>query len=203
MSKLTRPEEHLYERIAAILDEARSRVARTVNTEMVHAYWLVGREIVEVEQQGKQRAGYGDELIKRLAQRLSQRLGKGFDATTLKRMRQFYRAFPEGSRLPVELGGPEKGAAARHLSQGEGKGAAARHLSQGEGKGAAARHLSMPAATVHLFPPTLSWTHYRLLIALDKPEARAFYEIEAAARELVRRASSSGRSPRSSSSASR
>jgi hypothetical protein len=42
-------EERLYERIAAILDEARSRVARTVNTAMVHAYWLVGREIVEVE----------------------------------------------------------------------------------------------------------------------------------------------------------
>ena len=44
------PEERLYERIAAILDEARSRVARTVNTAMVQAYWLVGREIVEVEQ---------------------------------------------------------------------------------------------------------------------------------------------------------
>ena len=43
------PEERLYDRIAATLDEARSRVARTVNTAMVHAYWLVGREIVEVE----------------------------------------------------------------------------------------------------------------------------------------------------------
>lgn len=50
-------EEHLYERVAAILDEARSRVARTVNTAMVHAYWLVGREIVEVEQHGAERAG--------------------------------------------------------------------------------------------------------------------------------------------------
>lgn len=46
------PEEHLYERIAAILDESRSRVARSINTSMVHAYWHIGREVVEVEQHG-------------------------------------------------------------------------------------------------------------------------------------------------------
>ena len=49
-------EARLYERIAAILDDARSRVARSVNSAMVHAYWHVGREIVEVEQSGKERA---------------------------------------------------------------------------------------------------------------------------------------------------
>jgi hypothetical protein len=49
------PEEHLYESVAAILDEARGRVARTVNTAIVHAYWMIGSEIVEVEQQGKER----------------------------------------------------------------------------------------------------------------------------------------------------
>ncbi|MEO5726734.1 MAG: DUF1016 N-terminal domain-containing protein, partial [Byssovorax sp.] len=118
------PEKHLYKRIAAILDEARSRVARTVNTAMVHAYWFVGREIVEVEQQGQARAGYGDELLKKLAAKLGQRFGKGFNLTSLKRMRQFYRAFPEGSALPIELGGPEKGAASRHLFDANPKGAA-------------------------------------------------------------------------------
>ena len=49
-------DDDLYERVAAILEDARSRVARTVNTAMVHAYWLIGREIVEVEQQGRERA---------------------------------------------------------------------------------------------------------------------------------------------------
>jgi len=166
MSEPPAPEEHLYERIAAILEEARSRVARTVNTAMVHAYWFIGREIVEVEQQGAERAGYGDELLKTLATKLTQRFGKGFNLTGLKRMRQFYRAFPDGSALPVELGGPEKGAAARHLSAGAPKGAPARHQSV--------------AAAAPLFPPFLSWTHYRLLLAIDKPEARSFYEIEAA-----------------------
>jgi hypothetical protein len=108
------PEDHLYERVTAILDEARSRVARTVNTAMVHAYWFIGREIVEVSQQGAERAGYGDDLLKNLATKLTGRFGKGFTLTSLKRMRQFYRAFPEGSALRVELGGPDKGAALRH-----------------------------------------------------------------------------------------
>src|SRR5688500_4112182 len=53
----------LYTRVARILEEARSHVTRTVNTTMVSAYWLIGREIVEVEQGGKERAGYGEDLI--------------------------------------------------------------------------------------------------------------------------------------------
>jgi predicted nuclease of restriction endonuclease-like (RecB) superfamily len=159
------PEERLYERIATILDEARGRVARTVNTAMVHAYWLIGREIVEVEQQGKERAGYGDELLRKLASKLTKRFGKGFNLTGLKRMRQFYRAFPQGSSLPVERGGPQKGAAAGHLSETVEKDDAGRGLARPSGP---------------LFPASLSWTHYRLLLAVPKPEARAFYEIEAA-----------------------
>jgi DUF1016 N-terminal domain len=51
---------------------------------MVHAYWLIGREIVEVEQQGKERAEYGDELIKHLSVRLAKRFGKGFSAPNLR-----------------------------------------------------------------------------------------------------------------------
>jgi hypothetical protein len=64
-----------------------------------------------VEQHGKERAVYGDELLKGLASKLTREFGRGFNLTSLKRMRQFYRAFPEGSTLGPELGGPEKGAA--------------------------------------------------------------------------------------------
>lgn len=101
------PEEHLYERIAAILDEARSRVARTVNTAMVHAYWLIGREIVEVEQQGAERAAYGEQLLEHLARRLTKRFGRGMGVATLRRARSFYQTFPQGSAIPAELGGVE------------------------------------------------------------------------------------------------
>ena len=82
-------EEHLYERIAAILDDARSRVARTVNTAMVHAYWLIGREIVEVEQAGAERARYGEGVVKGVAARLTAQFGKGFSLASLKRMKQW------------------------------------------------------------------------------------------------------------------
>lgn len=84
-------------------------------------------------------------------------------------MRQFYRAFPNGSAIPTDLGGPEKGAAVRHLSL----------EAPAAPKGSALRHPSPVAAAV-LFPPILSWTHYRLLLTIESAEARAFYEIEAA-----------------------
>lgn len=56
-SDLSPEHADFYERVAEIIDAARAQVARTVNTAMVHAYWLVGREIVEVEQRGRARAG--------------------------------------------------------------------------------------------------------------------------------------------------
>ncbi|MBK7539330.1 MAG: hypothetical protein IPI49_29000 [Myxococcales bacterium] len=93
------PEEHLYERIATILDDARSRVAHSINTAMVHAYWLIGREIVEVDQPSAERAGYGEGLMKRVAARLSARFGRSFSLASLKRMKQLYLAFPRGSAL--------------------------------------------------------------------------------------------------------
>jgi DUF1016 N-terminal domain len=101
----TAPAERLYERIAAIFDEARSRVARTVNTAIVHAYWLVGREIVEVEQQSKQRAEYGEQLLERLAKRLTKRFGKGVGVATLRRSRAFYLTYPKGSAIPPTSAG--------------------------------------------------------------------------------------------------
>ena len=170
----------LYNRVSQIIEAARGQVARTVNTAMVHAYWLIGREIVEVQQQGQLRAGYGDELIKRLATELTRQFGKGFTTTSLKRMRQFYRTFPEGSRVPPDLGGPKKGAAVRHLSAGTTKSAALRHFS---------------TTTPALFPPVLSWTHYRMLVTVENPDARAFYEVEAvhegwSVRELERQIAS-------------
>ena len=96
---VTKTEDELYTRIASIIEASRSHVSRSINTAMVHAYWLIGREIVEVEQQGEERAEYGTELMKRLAERLTQQYGKGLSARTLRRVRQFYLVYPEGSAL--------------------------------------------------------------------------------------------------------
>ena len=88
----------LFDRVAAILEEARVAVVRTVNTRMVIAYWLIGREIVQEEQGGKKRAGYGDALLEDLSRRLTERYGKGYSVSSLKDFRQFHLCFSD--RLP-------------------------------------------------------------------------------------------------------
>jgi len=182
MTKLTdRREEELFKRVAEIIEAARGRVARTVNSAMVHAYWLIGREIVEVEQHGKERAGYGKELMNRLAERLATRHGKGFGPRTLRRLRLFYLTFPKGSALLSDPSTAEKWTAPVSKS------------SVPEIRTA----LLSKSATIEsaIFPPHLGWTHYLVLMRVENPTARAFYEIETAregwvSRELERQVAS-------------
>ena len=129
----------VYNRIRKIIEAARANIARTINSEMVMAYWQIGREIVEEEQKGSARAKYGQQLLKDLSARLSEDFGKGFDASNLRNIRSFYLTYPICDALRHEL----------------------------------------------------SWTHYRILMRIEKPEARSFYEIESvknnwSARELER-----------------
>jgi hypothetical protein len=174
-------EEALFARVVDIIEAARGHVARSVNSAMVQAYWLIGREIIEVEQHGENRAGYGDEVIDRLARRLAKRLGQGFGARTLRRIRLFYVTYPEGSALPPELGGPSKRTAV--LSKSKSRKIRTAPLSK-------STQLA-PAA----FPPHLGWTHYLVLLRVTNATARAFYEIEAvreswSSRELERQIAS-------------
>ena len=90
----------LYQRIRQILDSARAGVARSVNTTQVMAYWLIGREIVEEEQRGKKRAGYGEKLLQELSSRLTADFGKGFSVDNLEMFRRF---FLEYSSLLVDM----------------------------------------------------------------------------------------------------
>lgn len=60
----------------------------------VRTCWSVGRHIVEFEQGGEKRAGYGKRLLTELAENLTAEFGKGFDASSLRNMRFFYKAFP-------------------------------------------------------------------------------------------------------------
>lgn len=178
----TEPQEQaLFARVVDIIHASRQHVARSVNTAMVQAYWLIGRDIVEVEQQGKARAGYGDELITRLAKHLRGEVGKGFGARTLRRIRLFYLTYPEGSALPPELGSSEIRTAL--LSKSE------------PGKNRTAPLSNSPGVPAARFAPTLSWTHYLILLKVTNPAARSFYEIEAAregwsSRELERQVAS-------------
>ena len=85
------------------IEQARGQVRQAVNTAMVQSYWEIGRLIVEHEQQGNRRAEYGKQQLKQLSQQLTERLGKGFDVTNLRNMRQFYHAFPIRDAVRLEL----------------------------------------------------------------------------------------------------
>jgi predicted nuclease of restriction endonuclease-like (RecB) superfamily len=129
----------IYNRIRKIIENARGNIARAVNTEMVTAYWHIGKEIVDEEQRGKSRADYGEAILRKLSKKLTAEFGKGFDESNLRNIRHFYLNYPKRDALRHEL----------------------------------------------------SWTHYRILMRVDNPTARAFYEIECvknnwSARELER-----------------
>lgn len=85
--------ETLFTRVVAILEQARARVVRSVNHEMVVAYWHIGREVVEHQQGGRKRAAYGEAVLEELSRRLTAGFGRGFDVTNLRKMRQFYTMF--------------------------------------------------------------------------------------------------------------
>jgi hypothetical protein len=171
----------MYERIRQILDSARSSVARSVNTTQVIANWLIGREIIEEEQKGISRAGYGEELILDLSARLTSDYGKGYSKDNLFWFRRFYQGYPKLVDLKFD--------AVRQISDAPPR----KSMTQTPGDALppilhAPRGESWSPGFLH---PNLSWTHYRTLLRVDKAEARAFYEIEAlknnwAARELER-----------------
>lgn len=95
--------ESVYSRVREILETARSSAYRAVNFAMVQAYWNIGKVIVEDEQKGKSKAGYGEYLVKELSDRLTKEFGKGFDHSNVKNMRQFYLTFPIGDALRSQL----------------------------------------------------------------------------------------------------
>ncbi len=81
--------------IKQILAQARQKTYTAINAAMVEAYWKIGEKIVLEEQQGKERATYGEAILKELSKALSQDFGKGFSERNLRNMRQFFIAFPK------------------------------------------------------------------------------------------------------------
>lgn len=164
-------------RIKKILDDARCRALRSVNAAMVAAYWHVGREIVEEEQKGKERAEYGEKLIERVSERLTVEFGKGFSCRNLRQMRRFYltysdRLSPIWQPLIATLKDKGKSNAERRTT----------------------RHDLVDSEVLSL-RPELTWTHYQILLRIRTLQSRSFYEVECAragwsVRELQRQINS-------------
>ncbi|MEO8129890.1 MAG: PDDEXK nuclease domain-containing protein [Bryobacteraceae bacterium] len=194
----------LYGRVCQILESARTNAARSINTAQVVANWMVGREIVEEEQKGKHRAGYAEGLVDQLSNRLTADYGSGYSASNLWHMRRFHLTYPALLKLTQILDAVrrESGQRKKHPSC---EAAVPRILD------AVRREFTAHSSPINIGPndtgrtsqkdsttwrpgqlhASLSWTHYRSLLKVEREQARAFYEIEAArqswsARELER-----------------
>jgi predicted nuclease of restriction endonuclease-like (RecB) superfamily len=148
--------------IVRLLDTSRQAAARNVNALMTATYWEVGRRIVEAEQKGKRRAGYGEQLIERLSIDLTQRFGRGFSRQNLWQMRQFYETWEPNKILQTVSGTSQK------LQTPSGEllptvSSSKQQTSLGE------------LAQAFVLP----WSAYVRLLSVRDDHARRFYETEA------------------------
>ncbi|WEK71201.1 MAG: PDDEXK nuclease domain-containing protein [Candidatus Chryseobacterium colombiense] len=106
----------LSKKISVLLNEARQKVVQTVNHTMVVTYFEIGRMIIEEEQNGRERADYGKQLISELSRNLTTEFGKGFSVTNLQQMRQFYLVYSKQQTLSVISEKQQKSSAEFKLS---------------------------------------------------------------------------------------
>ena len=93
----------LISEIKSIIENARKNVAREVNSELLNAYWNIGRIIVDYEQNNNVRAKYGEQTIKILSKRLTNEFGKGFSVSNIQMMRRYYLEYKIQQTASVKL----------------------------------------------------------------------------------------------------
>ena len=84
----------LYRSVRKVIEEGRKVVSIAANAVLVRQNWSIGKLIVEDEQKGRRKADYGKRTLEELSARLTSEYGRGYDASNLRYMRQFYLAFP-------------------------------------------------------------------------------------------------------------
>ena len=149
----------LFERISALIEESRKRVATAVNIAEVYTKYEIGRYIVEDEQEGKARAAYGKQVLPILSQKLTDKFGSGWSLETLKSARKFYSVYaPQAIRSTV-LTKSDKETGKTNLVN-------------------SVDQIQIAPAEPHKF--VLSWSHYLVLMRIKDDGARSFYEVECA-----------------------
>lgn len=155
----------LFERVVFILEAARSNVVRAVNTNMVIAYWLIGREIVQEIQGGVGRAKYGEKVLKQLSSQLKEKYGRGYSISNVQYFRTFYTVYAERKPEIHQIGSGEL-------------------LKQADKRNVVGVRENMSLAietstAIRGFSPNLGWSHYQVLMTVENNNERLFYEIEA------------------------
>lgn len=175
MNDIRLRENTLFERISALIDFAHKRVKTAIDTTMVYTYYGVGHYIVENEQQGEQRAQYGQAVLKNLSARLTNKYGQGWSVETLKKCRLFYLTYRDnmiGSTVWTQLEERKKKNLVYSVDpiqdQKEKQCLPNSPENSETPSWKSETHLSF----------TLSWSHYLVLMRIKNDEERRFYEIE-------------------------
>ncbi|MDA8214324.1 MAG: DUF1016 N-terminal domain-containing protein [Nitrospiraceae bacterium] len=150
--------------LSSLIEQGRKTAVRYINTALVATYWLMGKRIVEYEQKGKERAEYGEALLWRLSEDLTKQFGKGWGEAHLRAVRQFYLIYKDIEKRYTLCSESEQPIKTN-----------IRHTSCSKFSDVKFQTLSGELFN-KVFP--LSWSHYRLLMRLDEPFKREFYESE-------------------------
>ena len=156
--------ETLFEHISSLIEESRQRVATAVNIAEVYTKYSIGKYIVEAEQQGQTRAEYGKQVLKSLSTRLTDRFGEGWSYSNLRQIRQFYLVYGNltDSVCQIENDNQCLSNSGNIVAPIQG------NIQNGV----------LEKGQQRLPDFTLSWSHYLILMRIENPDARSFYEIE-------------------------
>lgn len=152
--KLTQPEKNFVSDLKHLAGEARRQAYRSADYLLVVRNWLIGWRIVTQEQNGKERAKYGEHVLKLASQTLTEEYGRGFGLTSIKNMRSFYLTF---SKLQIGQA----------------------MLDQFKLTDEPIRQAPLDESTIPFYP-NLSWLHYERLLRVKDADARLWYLKEAA-----------------------
>jgi predicted nuclease of restriction endonuclease-like (RecB) superfamily len=143
-----KPYRDLVQSLVQVIETGRLAAGRVVNQTITTTYWLVGRQIVEHEQGGSHRAGYGEELLERLSVDLTKCVGRGFSRRNLQQMRALYLWKPTRQTLSAK--------------------------STGQIRQTPSANFALDELPVFALP----WSHYYRLLSVRDEAARAYYEQE-------------------------
>ena len=160
--------------ISNLLEHARRTSARTINSILTATYWEIGRRIVEFEQGGSIRAEYGDAMVRRLADDLSGRFGRGFSKRNLDYMRAFYLGWEIVQTPSAQFEARAK------IQTVSGKLQTQKRQTLSAESGLALAPVAAPIkqGLVPSDVSPLSWSQYVRLMSVVNVQARAFYETE-------------------------
>lgn len=166
MRKKTIEKHDLADRVIALVEEARKRVATAANVALVYTYYEVGRMIVEEQQGGKKRAQYGKAQLQELSKKLTERFGKGWSVENLKLMRRLFSVYSQENQNAVLENSPNSVNQVYPIGD-------TTNASQAKMVNSVYQVKKEP------YPFRLSWSHYLVLMRIDNPDERRFYEVEA------------------------